>query len=115
VLMPPLLPTYLPLTRPQFQTVSDDHAPPGPVVDKVVPPTCVMLVLSEGKGIELVKASESPDALKNDCPCADICLKICSEVGSGPPPPQEQLICLARLSFAMRLNKSGHGLGFGAS
>ena len=33
----------------------------------------------------------------------------------GPPPPHEQLICFAKLSFAIRLNKSTHGLGFGAS
>src|SRR5882724_5795683 len=113
--MPPLLPVYLPLFDPQFQTVSDDHEPPAPVVVNVVPPTCVIFVLSDGNGIEPEKASESPDALKNDWPCAAICLKICSDVASGEPPPHEQLICLAELSLAMRLSRSGHGLGFGAS
>src|SRR2546423_525657 len=48
VRMPPLLR----VPPPQFQTVSETNAPAGPVVDKVVPPTCVMLVLSEGKSIE---------------------------------------------------------------
>src|SRR5437016_12935301 len=100
--MPPLLPVDLPLLKPQFHTTSPDHAPPEPVVLNVVPPTCVMLVLSEGNGMAPENASESPDALKNDCPCAIICLKICSDVGSAGPPPQEQLICLARLSFAIR-------------
>ena len=47
--------------------------PPGPVVLKVVPPTWVMFVLSDGNGTPPVKASESPLALKNDWPCAAIC------------------------------------------
>src|SRR5882762_3519391 len=98
--MPPLLP----VPPPQFQTVSDTYVPPGPLVAKVVPPTWVMLVLSEGNGTAAVKASESPLALKKDWPCAAICLKTCSAVASGPPPPQEQLSCLARLSLAMRLS-----------
>ena len=38
VLIPPPLP--MPLFR--FQTVSETHAPPGPVVVNVVPPTCVI-------------------------------------------------------------------------
>src|SRR2546425_422288 len=112
--MPPLLPVHLPRTRPQFQTVSDEYDAPAPVVN-VVPPTCVMFVLSDGKGIALVKASESPEALKNDCPCIAIWIKACSAVGLGPPPPHEQLSCFAKLSLAIRLSRSSQGLGLGAS
>ena len=57
------------------------------------------------------EASESPEALKNDCPCAAICLNIPSEVGSGEPgevAPQEQLICRARLSLAILLKIVAH-------
>src|ERR1035437_4592723 len=49
-----------------------------------------------------VKASLSPDALKKDCPCAAICLKMVSVVASGPPlQPQEQLKFLTMLLAAM--------------
>src|ERR1051325_2301524 len=112
--MPPLLPVHLPRTRPQFHTVSDEYDDPAPVVN-VVPPTCVMFVLSDGNGIALVKASESPDALKNDWPCRAIWINACSAVGLGPPPPHEQLSCRDRLSLAIRLRRSSHGLGLGAS
>ena len=43
----------------------------------------------------------SPEAVKNDWPCAANCWKICCVVTSISK-PQEQLICLARLSVAMR-------------
>ena len=108
---PPLVP--VPLLR--FHAVSDDHGPPADDVLKVVPPTCVMLVLSEGNGTPLVNASPSPEALKNDCPCADICLKIFSEALSRPPgkfAPHEQPICRAKftVSFAMVLNIVDHAV-----
>ena len=61
-----------------------------PVVS-VVPPTWVILVLSDGKSIVPVKASESPVALKKDWPWAPIVLKTCSDAASTPPPPHEQL------------------------
>src|SRR5579862_1997534 len=109
--MPPLLP----VPPPQFHTVSETYEPPGPLVVSVVPPTSVMFGLSAGKEIAPVKASESPLALKKDCPWAAICWKIVSAEALGPPPPHEQLSCLARLSFAMRLSRSTQGLGFGAS
>src|SRR5690348_11421925 len=113
--MPPLLPTYFPWFNPQFQAVSDTYEPPGPVVVRVVPPTCVIFVLSDGNGMRPVKASESPVALKNECPWGAIGKKSCYGDGSGLPPPQEQPICLAMLSFAMRLRISTQGLGLGAS
>src|SRR3954463_6671770 len=109
------IPPLLPVPPPEFQTVSETNAPPGPVVDKVVPPTWVMFVLSDGKSIAVLNASVSPLALKNDWPWAAICLKICSAAETGEPPPHEQLNCLHRLSLAIRLSKSTHGLGFGAS
>src|SRR5665647_826557 len=76
---------------------------------KVVPPTCVMLGLLEGEPSKLelstcpgVNASLSPEALKNDCPCAAICLKMVSVVELGPPlQPQEQLKFLIVLLAAM--------------
>src|SRR5208283_2859657 len=88
---------------PQFQVVSETHAPPGPVVVTVVPPTSVMLVLSDGKGIPFTKASPSPEALKNDCPCASICLKMFSAVrsgASGAESPHEQLNCFGELTVS---------------
>src|SRR3954447_15817862 len=104
--MPPLLP----VPPPQFHTDSERYAPLEVVVS-VVPPTCTIFVLSDGNSIEPVNASSSPLALKKVCPCAAICLKIASHVGSGPPPPHEQLNCFAKLSFAIRLSRSGHGAG----
>src|ERR1035441_195648 len=80
------MPPHVPAPLPQFQTFSDCQAPPGPVVDNVVPPTCMMYGLSAGKGIGPVNASESPQALKKDWPCAAICRKIWSPAGSGGPP-----------------------------
>ena len=75
-----------------------------------------MLGLSAGNGTALVNASESPEALKNDCPCVAICWKITSPAAPGDaPPPHEQLSCFDRLSLAMRLRMSTHGLPFGAS
>ena len=111
MLLPPLLPT----PPPQFQTVSETYEPAAPVVVRVVAPTCVMLGLSDGKEIEVVNASESPVALKNDCPWVAICLKMVSEVASGPPPPHEQLSCLARLSLAILLSMLDHDAPLGAS
>src|SRR5581483_7263557 len=80
----------------------------GPVVDSVVPPTCVMYGLSSGKSINPLYASLSPEAVKNVCPWAAICSQIWSAIGSAPPLGlyQEQLICFARLSLAIRLSKS---------
>ena len=55
-----LMPPPLPMPFPQFQTVSKTRAPPGPVVVKVVPPTCVMNGESPGSfdlsGISIVVA-----------------------------------------------------------
>src|ERR1017187_5856090 len=109
------MPPQVPAPPPQFQTFSESQDPPGLVVVKVVPPTSVMYGLSAGNGMGPVNASESPQALKNAWPCAAISRKIWSPAGSGGPPPQEQLICLERLSLAMRLSRSTHGLGLGAS
>src|SRR5271163_2192572 len=102
------MPPEVPSPPPQFQTVSDTHEPSGPLVLKVVPPTWVMFGLSAGKriGWPWGKAHLSPTALKNDCPWAAICRNICSAVGSGPPPPHEQLSWWTRLSLAMRLKMS---------
>src|SRR5439155_24969580 len=105
-LMPPLLPA----PPPQFQTVSEI----GLVAVNVVPPTCTIFVLLDGSFTRVgsstalfTKASESPEALKNVCPCAAICLKICSIVGLGPPlQPHDELIWLAALSVAMRFKTS---------
>src|SRR5207237_6332435 len=95
---------------PRCQTVSDTNDPPGPLVVSVVPPTCVIFGLSSGKEIEPANASPSPLAVKKDCPWAAICKNMFSAVALGPPPLQEQLSCLDKLSLAMRLNKSDHGL-----
>src|SRR3569833_1322240 len=67
-----LIPPPLPVPLPRFHTVSESLAPPAPVVVNVVAPTCVIYGLSLGKSIKLVYAAASPDALKNDCPCAAI-------------------------------------------
>jgi len=57
VLIPPPLPKPSksdPNSLPQFQTVSEIHEPPGPLVVKVVPPTCVTYGESPGKSINPV-------------------------------------------------------------
>src|ERR1051326_9019571 len=110
-----LLPPALPMLFPRCQTVSDTNDPPGPLVVSVVPPTCVIFGLSSGKGIAPENASPSPLAAKKDCPWAAICKNMFSAVPLDAPPDQEQLNCLDTLSLAMRLNKSDHGLGLGAS
>jgi hypothetical protein len=43
-------------------TVSDTHAPTGPLVVNVVPPTSVIYGVSPGNGINPLYAPESPDA-----------------------------------------------------
>lgn len=51
-------PPLLPVPVSQFQTVSETYEPPGPVVVRVVPPTCVMFVLSAGNGTAPVNRIE---------------------------------------------------------
>src|ERR1017187_140432 len=75
VLTPPLLASAWPGN--QLHTFSDTHDPPGPLVVKVVPPTTVMYGSSDGSLIVPVGYSPlSPEASKNDCPCAAYCRKI---------------------------------------
>jgi len=74
-----------------------------------------MFVLSDGKVMEEMNASESPVALKKDWPWADISLKMFSALALGDPPPHEQLSCFDKLSVCILLNRSTHGLGLGAS
>ncbi len=52
VLNPPPLP---------LQTASDTHAPPGPLVVKVVPPTTVIFVSSDGENTAPEYAPLSPE------------------------------------------------------
>ncbi len=41
-----------------------------------------------------------------DCPWTPNCWKSCTAMGSSGDQPQEELICLVRLSLAMRLSTS---------
>src|ERR1700744_3239094 len=103
--MEPLLPNCGALP-PQFHTVSSTRAPFGPAVVRVVPPTCMILVLSAGKGTPLMKALVSCEALKKDCPWAFICLKRFSAVVSRPPGvtlPHEQLNCAGELLLSLAM------------
>jgi hypothetical protein len=77
------------------QAVSDDQAPPAPVVVRSVPPTDTILASSAGQAsLEEDHAESSPDAAKKFWPCDAICSKYGSRVlGSAGVHPHEQLIC----------------------
>src|ERR1700678_1076804 len=96
VLTPPPLPDHV---------RSDCHGPPAPDVVRLVPPTTVTFGSSEGGITTPLYAPLSPDAWKNDCPCAINCLKICSVVALMPK-PHEELSCWPRLSVAIRFRIS---------
>src|SRR3954470_7146769 len=90
LMLPPLPP----------QPVSDDHAPPAPLVVRVVPPTVVKFTLSSQPNA--FPNPLSPLASKTDCPCACICCSVWLKVDGGGLTPNEQLTDLQVLSVAMR-------------
>src|ERR1035441_1382110 len=100
---------------PWTQALSDDQLPPGLLVVSVVPPTMVIYGLVVGRGGPHVVqyAPLSPEAWKNDCPCAANCWKIWSWSAAGEPDQvQEELSWLAAgwptplVSVAMRFSRS---------
>src|SRR5580704_4736531 len=74
--------------------VSEDHAPPAPLVTRSVPPTETTLASSAGHAsLRLDQVEASPDAVKKFWPCAAILLKKGSSVvGSAGVQPHEQPI-----------------------